>query len=101
MLIYLITDFKTGDLIPLALETFGKGPKTRFKVVKSNKQLNRFANKKQALINDKSKGELFFKENEKQEGFDYNRDLLTKVKAAPALSKKQFSHLDLILLTYG
>ena len=101
MLIYLITDFKTGDLIPLALETFGKGPKTRFKVVKSNKQLNRFANKKQALINDKSKGEPFFKENEKQEGFDYNRDLLTKVKAAPALSKKQFSHLDLILLTYG
>ncbi|MFL0782402.1 MAG: hypothetical protein AB8E74_10500, partial [Prochlorococcus sp.] len=86
-----------GDLIALDLGTLTQGSKTRFVVVKNTKQLDKIASSKNELIYDKSKAELFFNENGKQEGFGDDGGLLATFKGAPKLSKKQFTFLDLLV----
>ena len=102
----LIVDFESGDLIALDLETFKKGDKTKIKMVKNSKQLNRFASKKHELIYNKKDGELYFNENGKEEGFGDDGGLLatlkgTPKKGIPELSKDQFTYLDLLVSTDG
>ena len=93
----LIVDFKPGDLIALDLETFQRGARTNFKLVKNAKQLNRFASKKHVLIYDISKGELHFNENGKAKGFGDDGGLMATFKGAPKLTKKHFTYFDLIV----
>ena len=104
----LITDFNhnQGDLIALDLGTFTQGSKTRFVVVKNTKQLDKIASSRNELIYDKSKAELFFNENGKQEGFGDDGGLLatlkgTPKKGIPELSKDQFTYLDLLVSADG
>ncbi len=92
-----ITDFQPIDMIALDLGTFTQGSKTRFAVVKNTKQLDKIASSRNELIYDKSKAELFFNENGKQEGFGDDGGLLATFKGAPKLSKKQFTFLDLLV----
>ncbi len=85
-----------GDLIALDLKVFPRGHKTKFKAVKNTKQLHKTAVKTNQLIYNQKKGELFFNENLKGEGFGDDGGLLAKFKGAPSLNKTNFVYLELL-----